>query len=344
MIDSGFVDNEGYMEKSIGKIVVRVEGLSVNFESVDTTVNVLDNVSLNIEQGKIVGLVGESGSGKTTLGMGLINLLDTPPARIVDGRVFFDGKEIIPGNSKKPVKFRGTGVSMVFQEPLISLNPVYTVRTQLLESLTASSQNATGKDMDKKNNATMMDLLKSLNIERPETVLNKYPHELSGGMRQRVAIAIAIIENPKFIILDEPTTGLDVYVQNRILRILKKLRDERGTSMLLITHDLNVASYVCDEVYVMYAGRIIEKGKVKEIMENPTHPYTKFLNAAAPKGFNDSPRLETVSGDPPDIKDLPEGCKFNPRCPFALERCRIEEPSLREIYDERYTRCWLYFE
>lgn len=327
-----------------GKAILRVDNLTVNFESVDTSVRVLNSVSLSIEEGKIVGLVGESGSGKTTLGLSMIDLLDSPPAEIAEGRVIFDGNTIIPQNRKNAIKFRGTGIFMVFQEPLVSLNPVYTVRKQLLEALIASSSDPEVRSKVKENNKIMKDLLKSLNIDNPEYVLNKYPHQLSGGMRQRVAIAIAIVENPKFIILDEPTTGLDVYVQNKILRILKSLRKEYGTSMLLITHDLNVASYICDDIYVMYAGRIIEHGKVSEILSNPLHPYTKVLKTSMPHGFSDSPRLETVSGEPPDIKNLPEGCKFNPRCPLAFDKCKESEPELKEVYDGRYARCWLYYD
>lgn len=338
MTDTSAQEPEG-MDDSI----ILVTNLTVNFESVDSSVTVLNNVSMSIKNGKIIGLVGESGSGKTTLGLSLIGLLDTPPARIVDGRIIFDGNQIVPKKKGVKLHFRGSGIFMVFQEPLVSLNPVYTVRYQLLEALTAASPEAKTRKNDE-NDRIMMDILSDLNIEHPETVINKYPHELSGGMRQRVAIAIGLIENPKFMILDEPTTGLDVYVQNKILRILKNLQKEYGTGMLLITHDLNVASFICDEIYVMYAGRIIEAGAVKELLDKPLHPYTGILKHSMPQGFSDSPRLEAASGEPPDIKNLPTGCKFHPRCPYVFDKCREIEPDLRRVYEDRYARCWLYFE
>lgn len=323
--------------------IITVKNLSVNFESVDSTVTVLKDVSLTFESGKIIGLVGESGSGKTTLGLSLIGLLDIPPAHIVNGTVEFQGNTILPEKKGKSPPFRGTGIFMVFQEPLVSLNPVYTVRYQLLEALRAGDQETSTRSKSE-NDKIMLEILEDLNIEHAKSVLNKYPHQLSGGMRQRVAIAIALIENPKFIILDEPTTGLDVYVQNKILRILKNLQKEYGTGMLLITHDLNVASYICDEVYVMYAGRIIESGSVRDLLDSPLHPYTSILKQSMPRGYSDSPRLEAAMGEPPDIKNLPEGCKFHPRCPYVFDRCRESEPELKEVKEGRYARCWLYYE
>ncbi|HYW00050.1 MAG TPA: ABC transporter ATP-binding protein [Candidatus Acidoferrum sp.] len=320
--------------------LLNVRGLTMDYASVDGRVRVLENVSLRMQKGEIVGIVGESGSGKTTLGLSIIGLLDKPPAEIINGSIIFEGNDLLKLDPIELPHYRGTGIGMVFQEALAALNPVYQTEAQLRESLEVLAR-AQKLSLTTEAEAKMMvDILKDLRLDNPEWVLKKYPHELSGGMRQRVSIAMAIVEKPRLLILDEVTTGLDVYVQNRILNILKDLNRRTGTTMMLITHDLMVASQICDRLYVMYAGRVMEEGKTDAILSNPKHPYTQKLFAAIPQGFVDSPPLPAPIGEPPDLRKLPTGCKFHPRCPFVMQKCKdIEPPVFNE--DGRNVVCWL---
>ena len=321
--------------------LLAVDGLTLDYATVDGRVRVLENTSLHIEKGEIVGIVGESGSGKTTLGLAIIGLLDTPPADIINGSIVFEGNDLRVLNSVELSRYRGTGIGMVFQESLAALNPVYRTDTQLKESIEILQRtlktNLSAKDEWK----MMVQILNDLRLDKPEWVLKKYPHELSGGMRQRVSIAMAIAEKPKLLILDEVTTGLDVYVQNRILNILKDLNRRTGTAMIFITHDLMVASQICDRLYVMYAGRVMEEGSTERILDAPAHPYTQKLFAAIPQGFVDSPPLPASTGEAPDLRSLPTGCKFHPRCPFVMQKCKETEPPVFETDDGRSALCWL---
>jgi len=322
--------------------LLSVDNLSVDFVSVDGRVRILNGVSLHVKRGEVVGIVGESGSGKTTLGLAVLGLLDSPPTEIVSGKVVFDGMELFKLGSDEMAKIRGTGISMVFQEPLDSLNPVYKVQSQIEESVDVQRKRTLSEgDKTKQDDSTKMviGLLKDLCIDKPEEVLEQYPHELSGGMRQRVAISMSIIEKPKLLIVDEPTTGLDAYVQNRILGMLSDLRRQGGT-LLYVTHDLTVASQVCDRLYIMYAGRIMETGGTKSVLEDSLHPYTHTLIASVPQGYEDSPPLPVQLGEPPNLAKLPSGCKFNPRCPYVKQVCKEEEPVLVEVQAERYAACW----
>jgi len=321
--------------------LLRVKNLSVDFASVNGRVHVLDNVSLDVKPGEIVGIVGESGSGKTTLGLAILRLLDVPPAEILGGSVVFDGKEVMKLDEDDLWRVRGTGMNMVFQESLISLNPVYRVESQIGESIDVLEKSRSTQFSKEKKRESMLDVLKELCLDRPDLVLKKYPHELSGGMRQRVSIAMSIVETPKLLILDEPTTGLDAYVQNRILQIIRRLNREYGLSMILITHDLTVASQICSRIYVMYAGRVVEVGSSGQILEEPLHPYSETLLAALPKGFHGSAPLPVPLGEPPDLKKLPSGCKFNPRCRYVMEVCDEKEPELVRMND-RMIACWKY--
>jgi len=288
-----------------------------------------------------VGIVGESGSGKTTLGLAIIGLLDSPPSDIIGGSIVFEGKDMLKLNPVELSHVRGPGIGMVFQESLAALNPVYRTEAQLRESIEVlrRAQNLSLKEGDERK--MMIDILKDLRLDKPEIVLKKYPHELSGGMRQRISIAMAIAEKPRLLILDEVTTGLDVYIQNRILTILKDLNQRTGTTMILITHDLTVASQICDKLFVMYAGRLMEEGKTEEVVNAPVHPYTQKLMAAIPQGFINAPPLPAPTGEAPDIRRLPTGCKFHPRCPFVMEKCREYEPPFLEASDGRRVSCWL---
>ncbi|HUK51623.1 MAG TPA: ABC transporter ATP-binding protein [Terriglobales bacterium] len=318
-----------------------VRGLTQDFATIDGRVRVLQNVSMQIKKGEIIGIVGESGSGKSTLGLAVIGLLDSPPAEILEGKIIFEGTNLLLLDAEQMSSYRGPGIGMVFQESLAALNPVYRTESQLRESIEVFARAKKLALKDTEEHKMMVEILNDLRLDKPEVVMKKYPHELSGGMRQRISIAMAIVEKPRLLILDEVTTGLDVYVQNRILTILKDLNQRTGTTMILITHDLTVASQICDRLYVMYAGRIMEEGKTEAVVKTPIHPYTQKLMAAIPQGFVDAPPLPAPTGEAPDVRRLPPGCKFHPRCPFVMEKCKAEEPNMFQASDGRSFMCWL---
>jgi len=322
--------------------ILTVKNLTIDFVSIDGRVRILNNVSLNAKKGEVIGLVGESGSGKTTLGLAILGLLDTPPAEIASGSIVFENEDVLKLPPDKLVDLRGTGINMVFQEPLDSLNPVYTVESQIGEAIRVQRKRMSptiAEEAEGDSKQVITDLLKNLCIDKPDEVLEQYPHELSGGMRQRVAISMSIIEKPKLMISDEPTTGLDAYVQNRILGMFSAQR-KGGATIIYITHDLTVASQICDRMYIMYAGRVMEAGNTRDVLQHSLHPYTNTLVASVPEGFEDAPPLPVQLGEPPDLRSLPSGCKFNPRCPFVKDICKKEEPSLEEVSPGRYTACW----
>lgn len=321
--------------------LLKVNGLTLDYATVDGRVRVLEKVSMRINKGEIVGVVGESGSGKSSLGLAIIRLLDSPPADIIDGSIVFEQNDLLRANNTELSRIRGPGIGMVFQESLAALNPVYRTDAQLRESIEVLRRTQGLSISDKAEREMMVDILNDLRLDRPEWVLKKYPHELSGGMRQRVSIGMAIVERPKLLILDEVTTGLDVYVQNRILNILKDLNRRTGTAMMFITHDLLVASQICDRLYVMYAGRVMEEGGTDFILNSPAHPYTQKLFAAIPQGFVDAPPLPAPKGEAPDLRKLPSGCKFNPRCPLVMQKCRDTEPPVFETNQGSKVLCWL---
>jgi len=317
--------------------LLNVESLSVNFETVDRTVEILKDVSLRMEKGEVVGIVGESGSGKTTLALAIVGVLDVPPARIVKGTIHFDGRKIFPAE-ERGTNFRGKGINMIFQEPLTSLNPVYSVHDQLEEAINTENPSTPNKEKEE----IIRRSLKEVMIRDVEGVLNAYPHQLSGGMRQRVSIAMVLIQKPQLLILDEPTTGLDLIVQRKIISLIMNLKKEISSSILLITHDLAVSASMCDRVYVMYAGRVVENGEMKEVLQKPLHPYTAMLKNSVPEGFLNSGPLKVSSGSPPDIRSPPPGCAFHPRCSRAMEICRIKVPELKKQNGDREVACWLY--
>jgi oligopeptide/dipeptide ABC transporter ATP-binding protein len=322
--------------------LLSINDLTIDFVSVDGRVRILNGVSLNAKGGEVVGIVGESGSGKTTLGLAILGLLDSPPAQIVHGSVIFEGKDLLKSKPEEIQNIHGTGINMVFQEPLDSLNPVYTVESQIDEALKVQRKRGNptvAQEAESDSKKVIADLLRNLCIDKPEEVLERYPHELSGGMRQRVAISMSIIEKPMLMISDEPTTGLDAYVQNRILGMFSAQK-KTGATLLYITHDLTIASQICDRVYIMYAGRVMEAGETRGVLQNPLHPYTHTLVASVPQGFEDAPPLPVQLGEPPDLRNLPTGCKFNPRCPYANDVCKKEEPKLEEVSPRRYAACW----
>ena len=322
--------------------LLEINDLTIDFASVDGRVRILNGVSLSAKKGEVVGIVGESGSGKTTLGLAILGLLDSPPAEIVSGSVVFEGRDLLKLKSPDMEKIHGTGINMVFQEPLDSLNPVYTVETQIGEALKVQRKRQDSpvtQEAKEETRSLITDLLRNLCIDKPEEVLERYPHELSGGMRQRVAISISTVEKPRMMISDEPTTGLDAYVQSRILGMFSAGR-KAGETLLYITHDLTIASQICDRIYIMYAGRVMEAGQTRGVLQEPLHPYTSTLVASVPQGFEDAPPLAVQLGEPPDLRNLPSGCKFNPRCPYAKDVCKQTEPKLEKIFGGRYAACW----
>jgi oligopeptide/dipeptide ABC transporter ATP-binding protein len=323
--------------------ILEVKNLTITYKFSNYSIKVVNRANIHVMKGEKVGIVGESGSGKTSLATAISGLLDSPPAVHNSGRIFFDGREITPILSPERNKNGVLGLNMVFQEPLTSLNPVYKVRDQLLESMIAcglvkkDDKNSVFQGIDR-----IKEMLSELSIDSPEKVIEKFPHELSGGMRQRIAIALALLQKPKLVIMDEPTTGLDTIVQVKLLKLLSRMQSETGLSLIIITHDLTVAAQICDRIYVMYAGKIVEYGKTFTIIKSPKHPYTSLLLSSIPSGFYDSPPLPSMRGDPPDMRNIPRGCAFSPRCPFAFDRCQVSEPEIAVLENNQGVACFLY--
>jgi oligopeptide/dipeptide ABC transporter ATP-binding protein len=325
------------LRDKLSATLLEVNNLQVNFETVDRKIEVLKDISIRIERGEVVGVVGESGSGKSTLAQAIIGVLDVPPAKINEGSIQFEGKDIFP-KSDKNNNFRGKGINMIFQEPLTSLNPVYSVHDQMEEAINIGNPALKKKDKEEIIRKTLSEVM----IRDVEGILNVYPHQLSGGMRQRVSIAMVLIQKPNLLILDEPTTGLDLIVQRKIIGLILNLKQTISSSILLITHDLAVAANMCDRIYVMYAGRVVESGRMSDILNNPQHPYTTMLKNSVPEGYMDEGPLKVSAGAPPDLRDLPPGCAFHTRCPFVMDRCKKDIPILKQVKGEREVACWLY--
>lgn len=322
------------------KKLLEINDLSTHFFTQKGEVFAVDNVSISINKGKIVGIVGESGSGKSVTSLSVMQLV-APPGKIINGEITFEGKNLLKLNNKEMCSIRGNDISMIFQEPMTSLNPVYTVGKQVLEALLIHN-NKLGKEEAKKK---VLDVFNQVGIADAEKRYNAYPHQLSGGLRQRIMIAMALICKPKLLIADEPTTALDVTIEAQILKLLKKLRDEIDASIMIITHNLGVVAEICDYVYVMYAGKVVEQADVFELFDNPKHPYTKGLLKAMPNRKEDSEgnnRLYSIEGMVPNMIYPPLGCRFNPRCKEAMEICKKEEPPLMKINDKGCVSCWKY--
>ncbi|WP_128894762.1 ABC transporter ATP-binding protein [Longirhabdus pacifica] len=330
------------------KPILEVNNLETGFTIDNKFYNAVDKVSFSVKPNKIVGIVGESGCGKSVMSLSIMNLLPKGIGEIANGTILFDGNEINKLNNNEMNKIRGKDMSMIFQEPMTALNPVFTVGYQIMETLINHS------DISKKDaKLKSIDLLKSVGIPRPEKIVDEYPHQLSGGMRQRVMIAIAIACKPKLLIADEPTTALDVTVQAQILELMKTIQQENNMSIILITHDLGVVAEMCDEVIVMYAGKIVEKTDVDTLFHNPKHPYTKALIQSVPKLDVIQETLGTISGIVPSLKNMPEqGCRFVDRCSMAKSECRTKTPTLKPTVDlgqaddskEHLVSCLLYDE
>ena len=315
--------------------VLSVQDLTVEFVTRRGTLRALDKISFDIARGEVLGVVGESGAGKSVTGSAIIGLID-PPGRIADGKVVLSGERVDHLPPEQMRRVRGKRIGMIFQDPLTSLNPLYRVGEQLVETIqTHTDLNAA----DARKRAIA--LLDEVGIPAPERRIDGYPHEFSGGMRQRVVIALALCAEPEFIIADEPTTALDVSVQAQIIGLIKRLCKERGTSVMLVTHDMGVIAETADRVAVMYAGRVAEIGPVREVIKQPLHPYTQGLMGAIPSIEGDAERLVQIPGAMPRLSNIPKGCAFNPRCSKVFDRCRIDRPELIDVGGHQVA-CHLY--
>jgi peptide/nickel transport system ATP-binding protein/oligopeptide transport system ATP-binding protein len=318
--------------------LLEVTNLKTYFYTDDGVVKAVNGIDFKIKKGETLGMVGESGSGKSISSLSIIRLIPIPPGKIVDGKILFKGKDLLRYNIDEIRKVRGNDISMIFQEPMTSLNPVLTIGNQILETIVLHQKVA--KDRAKKKAIEMLNLV---GIPNPEKRFYEYSHELSGGQRQRVMIAMALSCNPDLLIADEPTTALDVTIQAQILELIKKLQDEIGMAVLMITHDLGVIAEIADNVVVVYAGKAMEYSNVLNIFQNPKHPYTKSLMKSIPKLTDKAnKKLEVIEGSIPDPLFLPSGCKFHPRCKYTNDICMKEEPKLEKIDDNHYVRCWMY--
>jgi len=317
----------------LNSTLLSVEDLHVEFRTYLGTVHAVNGAYLTVNAGECVGLVGETGCGKSTLGFSIVRLLDEA-ARIVEGKIIFKGEPILEKKEEELREIRRKDISLIFQDPTAALNPVYTIGDQIVEALILSREMTKSDAVEE-----AAGILASLGIPDPRKVMLQYPHELSGGMRQRVMIAVALSKKPSLLIADEPTSNLDVTVQAQILELLSDLRKNTNMSVLLITHDMGVVAQVCDKVGVMYAGQVIEFGTVREIFKNPLHPYTRGLLKVA-NLVGEKSRLEPISGAIPDLKDLPEGCLFYSRCPKPTPLCQEKRPTMLEARQDHYVACW----
>ena len=316
--------------------LLEVKDLQTHFFTMDGVVKAVDGVSYDLEEGETLGLVGESGCGKSVSALSLMRLIPDPPGKIVNGEVMLDGEDILKIDMDEMRNIRGAKMSMVFQEPMTSLNPVLTIERQLTETL--QLHKGMGKVEARREG---VDLLSRVGIPDPEQRIKQYPHQFSGGMRQRVMIAMALSCNPRLIIADEPTTALDVTIQAQILELMKSLTTEFGVALIVITHNLGVVARYADRVNIMYAGRIIERGSAKEIYANPRHPYTVGLLRSVPRlDLPRRARLDPIEGQPPDLVNLPQGCAFRARCRWAIDKCATDTPVLQETSSNHWSACW----
>ncbi|NJD98806.1 ABC transporter ATP-binding protein [Thermococcus sp. LS1] len=318
----------------MAKNVLEVKDLKMYYFTSKGVVKAVDNITFNLKKGEVLGLAGESGCGKSSLGFTLMGM-PTSPGKIVSGSIKIDGREIVglPEDVLRK-EIRWQKISMIFQGAMNALNPVYTVGYQMTEPLILH------KGMDKDDALDRAQKYLEL-VGLPPDIVYRYPHELSGGMKQRVIIATALLLEPDVVIADEPTTALDVVVQAQIINLMKKLKKELGLSMIFITHDLSILAEISDRVAIMYAGKIIEIGDSEKIYYEPAHPYTQKLLAAIPRLHEDIERLEFIPGQPPNLITPPKGCRFHPRCPYAMQVCKEQEPELKEVDKDHYAACWL---
>jgi peptide/nickel transport system ATP-binding protein len=329
--------------------VLSIQGLRTYYFTRHGVVKAVDGVNLDLNENEVLGVVGESGCGKTATAFSILNLLE-PPGHIVDGRILFDGEDLLKASESEIRRIRGGRISLIFQDPRSFLSPYLSVESQFMDVFVehldiileeSNVQIRNRQDTRRFAHDSFVKLLSDMMIPDPERILKSYPHQLSGGMSQRIMIGMAILAKPKVIIADEPTTNLDVTVQAQILELLKNRVREFGSSLIIITHDMGIVAEICDRVAVMYAGQIVEYGTVYDVFRDPKHPYTQALIRASPRLKKDATLLQGIAGSAPDLVNLPSGCYFNPRCPFVFDRCRLEAP--KELPLERgWVRCHLY--
>ena len=318
-----------------GQLVLEVKDLRTHFQTRWGTVKAVDGVSFDLHRGETLGIVGESGSGKSVTMLSLMQLIPIPPGKIVSGEILLDGENLLELTEDQMSKIRGSQIALIIQDPMTSLNPVFSIGNQVTETIKIH------QDIPRKSVWEMaLDVLRKVNIPAAETRMRDYPHQMSGGMRQRVVGAISISCQPSVLIADEPTTSLDVTIQAQYLKLLKELQQESNLGLIFITHDFGIVAKMCDKVAVMYAGKIVEQGSVRDIFNHPSHPYTEALLASVPKLEEDVDRLYSIEGQPPALHDLPPGCPFAPRCPYVMEQCREEYPSVFQVDEAHSAACW----
>ena len=340
---SGFPHIPGKREKYVEKInenILEVKGLKTQFFTEAGVVRAVDGVDIVVKRGEVLGIVGESGCGKSVTSLSIIGLI-SQPGRVVDGEVLFDEEDLLKLSEKRMMNIRGNRISMIFQQPQSSLNPVFRIGDQITEVL-LNHQDISNEEAQKR----AIELLSMVGIPEPESRIKAYPHEMSGGMAQRVMIAMALACVPELLIADEPTTALDVTIQAQILDLMRNLKSQMETAIILITHDLGVVAEMCDRVNVMYAGRIVEEAPIEDLFETPKHPYTEALIGSTPVLGQADKELDTIQGSVPNLIALPAGCKFAPRCQARIEhdltQCTEDEPELIEMAPNHWVRCWLY--
>lgn len=316
--------------------LLNIKNLKTYFYDDDTVIPAVDGVDLTINEGETLAVVGESGCGKSVTSLSIMGLIPTPPGKIVDGNIIFKGTDLVKLTDDQMNRVRGNEISMIFQEPMTSLNPVLRIGEQIMETI-RHHQKMNKTDARRRAVA----LLKEVGFPRAEEIIDEYPHQLSGGMRQRVMIAMALACNPELIIADEPTTALDVTIQAQILELMKSIKDKMNTSIMLITHDLGVVAEMADRVAVMYAGQVVEEAPVDEIFESPSHPYTRGLMKSVPNLAEETGRLYSIKGSVPTADQMPSGCRFAPRCEFAQDKCRQSAPELEPLKSNHKVRCFL---
>lgn len=319
--------------------LLHVKELQTQFITDEGTVPAVDDVSFYLNAGEVLGIVGESGCGKSVTSLSVMGLVPSPPGKITGGEILFDGKDLTEASEKQMQKIRGNEIAMIFQEPMTSLNPVIKIGDQLIEGVRIHTDKSRKQAKEQ-----AMEMLQKVGLSRVDELMSQYPHQLSGGMRQRVMIAMAFICEPKVLIADEPTTALDVTIQKQILNLMKQLNSEMHTAIMLITHDLGVVAEMCDRVAVMYAGKIVEEATVKEIFNDPKHPYTKGLIQSVPDLRQRKDKLYSIPGNVPKPGQIKSGCVFAPRCAYAFETCGQEMPKLCSTEGSQQVRCWLYHE
>lgn len=312
--------------------LLEINNLTIHFHTTAGLVKAVNGIDLSIEEGETLGLVGETGAGKTTTALGILRLIQEPPGKIESGSIIFEGEDILHKSEKQMQNIRGNEISMIFQDPMTALNPVLRSGEQIAEVIRLHEQCSATEAMEK-----ALDMLEMVGIPRDRGV--EFPHQFSGGMKQRVVIAMALACSPKLLLADEPTTALDVTIQAQVLALMNELKEKIGTSMLLITHDLGVVAETCDRVAIMYAGQIVEYGGLKDIFKAYAHPYTKGLFESLPSLDRIERRLKPITGLMPDPSNLPSGCKFHPRCPYAQSDCENAEPDMIEVGSNHFCRC-----